>query len=353
MANRMHNLEQTKATFQVRGLVTGMKKEKAYQSGTAKNGGQWNSLDFGIAVNNNKIVFLTLKGFPRNEVYYYKAGESKGEKGTTVKVPWKDRKKSPGKGYRLIGVNISVGKDKDGNNVNEMFTEYDAVEYLHEALSDGDSLFVKGNMVFYSYTDRSGQVKKKIEFNPTQISYTKKPIDFDAEDFEEMAEFENTLVFSEIGKEMDEDSKATGRFVLSGYSIGYSNIETVSFIIDADHSGVANAIRKKMKPSNSIKTYGRISIENNIESVLEEDDWGNTEISPMERINAPVKREYIVYKVDGNTFETEKYSEEKIAAAIKAINQAKEADNKFVAEDDKADNSGWDDDIDDGETPWD
>ena len=349
MAKKIHELAQTSATFQVRGIVTGMKKEKAYQSGKTKSGGDWNSLDFGVNINNNKTVFLTLKGFPRPEVFYYKGG-AKGEKGTTVKVPWKDRKKSPGKDYRLIGINISTGKDENGKNVNEMFAEYDAVEYLAKSLSDGDSVFIKGNMVFSSYTDKNDQTKRKIELNPTQISYTQKPVDFDAEDYVEMAEFENTLVFSEINKETDENSKATGRFVLSGYSVGYSAIEPVSFVIDAEHAGVANAIKKKMNPANSIKTYGRISVETSTETVVEDDGWGSTEVSPMERQNAPVKREYIVYKVAGETFEKEKYTEEKIAAAIKAIKNAKKAEEKFVAEEDTDVDSGWGDDDD---TPFD
>lgn len=350
---RLHNLKQTTATFLVRGLVTGMKKGKAYQSGTTKNGGKWNSIEFGLNINNNKTVFIKLNGFPRDEVYYYKSGEKKGEKGTTKKVAWKDRKKSPGEGYRLIGINITTGKDENDKNINEMFTEYDAVEYLSKALHDGESLLVKGNMNFSSYV-KNDQIKRKIELVPTQISYTQNTIDFDDENFKEMAEFENTIVFADIAPETDADEKRTGRFILSGYSIGYNAIENVSFIIDKDHEAVARAIKKKMKIGNAIKTYGRISVENNIEAVTAEDDeWGSTEVSPMERINAPVKREYIVYKVDKDTFDTETYSEESIAKALKAIKNAKEASEKFVDNNNEDVDSGWGDDEDlSTDEPW-
>ena len=340
--DRIHELKQTSATFQARGVVLGMKKDKTY-----KNGGKWNVIEFGLNINNNKPIFIKLNGFTRDEVFYYKASETKGEKGSTKRVAWKDRKTSPGEGYRLIGVNISVDKDENGKNINEMFTEYDAVEHLHENLKDGESVFVKGNVVFSSFTDKNGQTKKKIELVPTQISYMD-AIDFDSADFEEMAAFENTLVFSGIEKETDENDKKTGRAILSGYSIGYNTIEPVSFIIDADHAKLAANLSKTLKSSNAIKTYGRIEVTNNTSEVEAEDDgWGETSV--MERVNAPIKREYVIFRAVKESIDTETYSDAKIANALKAIKNAKDASEKFV--DTSNDDSDWGDD-DDGDEPW-
>ena len=353
---RLHELKQTGNSFQLRGVVTGTKSQRFYKSGTGKNGGAWNVVEFGVKIAENKTVYVKLNGFPRDEVFYYKRGEN-GAKGTTQKVKWKDRKKSPGKDYRLIGINISTSKDEDGKNINETFVEYDAVEWIHEHISDGDSVFIKGNLEFSSYTDKNGQTRKKVELIPNQISYTQKPVDFDADDYKEMAEFENTIVFSDISKEEGENGKTTNRFILSGYSIGYNNVEPISFVIDADHAKVANAIKKKMRSGNAIKTYGRISVQNNIDSTeVEDDGWGSTETSPMERVNGPTIREYIVYKVDGSTFDTETYTEEDIANAIKKIKAAKEATANFGDKpnddvDDDADDWGTDDD-DSEDTPW-
>jgi hypothetical protein len=351
---RLHELKQTGNSFQLRGVVTGTKSQRFYKSGTGKNGGSWNVVEFGVKIGENKTVFVKLNGFPRDEVFYYKRGEN-GAKGTTQKVKWKDRKKAPGKDYRLIGVNISTGKDADGKNVNETFVEYDAVEWIHENLSDGDSVFIKGNLEFSSYTDRNGQTRKKADMIPTQISYTQKSIDFDADDYKEMAEFENTIVFQSIDKEMDENDKPTERYVLSGYAIGYNTVEHVSFIIDKDHAKLANNLRKAMKPGYSIKTYGKVVIINDI-SVVENDDDGWGEASPMERINSPVRREYIVYKADPNSIEKEDYTEADIERAIKKIKAAKEASANFgdkpsSAANDDVDDWGADDD-DSGEEPW-
>lgn len=329
---QLHNLKKTDSLFQLRGKVVGVKSQNFYKGGTGKNGGAWNKMQFGIQIAPNKTVYVTLNGYTRPEVFFYAKGEN-GAKGTTKRVAWKDRLKDQGAGFRLIGINISVDKDEEGNNINKTFTEYDAVEHLHTALKGNEDLFIRGTIEFSSYTDRTGQTKRSINLVPNQISFTQQPIDFDAEGYKPMAEFENTLVFSSIDQEEDENSKATGRFILSGYSINFNSIENVSFIIDAEHKAVATAIKKRMKPGNSIKTYGRIVVENHIEEVEAEDDgWGSKEKSPLERqarVNGPTTREYVVYKVDGDTFDTETYSEKEIAAALKKIKAAKEAVANF------------------------
>ena len=354
---RLHELKETANSFQIRGVVVGTKGDKFYKSGIGRNGGMWNSAEFGVKIANDKVVYVKLNGFPRDEVFYYKKGEN-GAKGDTQRVKWANRHKSPGADYRLIGVNISIGKDDKGGNINQTFTEYDAVEWLHENLSDGDSVLIRGKMVFSSYVDREGEVRRKIEFVPNQISATWEPIDLDAEDHKEMAEFTNTIVFSSIDRETGVDGKATGRAVLSGYSVGYNSVENVSFIIDADHPKVAAAIKKRMRPGNAIKTFGRIEIQNSVEPVVVEDDgWGSTEVSPLEekKVTAPSIREYIVYKVDGNTFDTDTYSEAKIEEALRKVRAAQVAAKNFGEKPGVVNvtaNDGWNDD-DDDDVSWD
>ena len=324
---KMHNMKQTPSSFQLRGIVTGTKSQRFYKSGTSKNGGSWNSLEWGIKIADNKTVYVAMRGFPREEVFYYKKGEN-GAKGTTQRVAWKDRKKAPGKDFKLIGVNVSTGKNEEGKNVNEVFTEFDAIEWLHDNLSDGDSVFIKGNIQFSSYTDRNGQVRKKIELVPTQISYTQNPVNFDAEDYVEMAEFENTLVFSSIDQEEDENGKATGKYILSGWSIGFNSVENVSFVIDEDHKKLATNIKKAMREGYSIKTFGRIEVIVD-STTVDEDDAGWGESSPLERLNAPVRREYVVYRADPGSISKDDYSTDDIAAAIRKINAAKSAAENF------------------------
>lgn len=361
----LHNLKKTDNMFQLRGKVSGVKSQNFYKSGTGKSGGAWNKIQFGVQVAEGKTVYVTLNGYTRPEVFFYAKGEN-GAKGTTKRVAWKDRHHSQGEGFNLIGIRLSVGKDDNGNNLNRTFTEYDAVEQLHRTLKDGEDLFIKGTIDFSSYTDKNGQTKRSINLVPNQISFTQQPIDFSAEGFKEMAEFENTIVFSSIDQEEDESGKATGRFILSGYSIGYNTVENVSFIMDADHKKLATAIKKKMKIGNSIKTYGRIDVINNIAEVeveAEDDGWNVAgEASPLEkqnRANGPTVREYVVYRVATETFDTETYSEKEIAAALKKIKAAKEATTNFGDKpvtkaniDIEVDDDWGTDDFDD-DTPWD
>ena len=349
----LHNMKQTSNSFQCRGIVSGTKSQKFYKDkiGTNKDG---ISVNFGVNIADKKSVFITLTGYPKKEAYYYKRGEN-GDKGTTKSVAWKDRKKSPGEGYSLIGTKITTGKDKDGNNINTVFTEYDAVNYLKENLHDGDSVFIKGKIEFRSWTDKNGQTVRSITFVPNQISYTNNPIDFEADDYKEMCEFENTLVFNSIDPETDENDKKTGRFILTGYAIGYNSVENISFIVPAEQEKLAKNLHKAMKPGYAIKTFGRVDVINNI-SVIEEDQegWGST--SPMERINAPTIREYLVYRADPNSIEKEEYSEDEINEAIRKIKAAKAAKENFgesVNTNNDSDDWGSDDDSDLDESPWD
>lgn len=349
----IHNLKQTSNSFQCRGIVLGTKSQKFYKDkiGSSQNG---ISVNFGVNIDDKKPVYITLTAYPKKEVYYYKKGKN-GAKGTSKAVAWKDRKKSPGEGYNLIGVKISTGKDADGNNINTVFTDYDAVNYLKENLKDGDSVFIKGKIEFRSWTGKNGQLVKSVNLVPDQISYTKSPIDFDAEDYKEMCEFENTLVFNSIDPETDENEKKTGRFILTGYSIAYNSVENVSFIVPAEQEKLAKNLHKAMKPGYAIKTFGRVEVINDISAIEDDQEcWGST--SPMERINTPTRREYIVYRADPSSIEKEDYSEDKIAEAIRKINAAKTAKENFGEKpniDVSVDDDDWDIDDDSDDSPWD
>lgn len=349
---RLHELKETKSEFQVRGIVTGTKSKRFYKSGNSANGA-WNAVEFGITFDEGKTVYVSMRGFTRNEVFYYKKGED-GAKGDTKRVPWKDRNKTPGAGYNLIGVSLSVGKDADGKNINSTMTEFDAVEHIAKNFHDGDSVKVVGTLQFSSYTDRNGETKKRTELVPTKIYYTGEPIVFSEQDKPGTCEFYNTLVFSGIDKEMDERDKPTGKFILSGFSVGYNSVDPVSFVMNESSAKLAGNMKKKLKYGNAIKTYGRVDVIVDASTVETEDDgWG--EPSPLQRINSPVRREYVVYKADPDTIDTDTYSEESIAVALKRIRAAKTAEENFSGKAKKNITVEVDDDwsVDDSEdTPW-
>ena len=346
---KLHELKQTPNVFQARGKVTGVKKKNFFTNGVTTNGTEYQAVEFGVQIDTNKTVYVTLNAFVRDAVYYSKRGE-KGTKSIVKSVPWVNRKQCPGDGFQLIGVNISTGRDADGNNVNEKMTEYDAVSWLRDNLNDGDDVFIRGKLEFSSYTNKKGEKSRRTRLVPTQISYCKRPVDFTEEGFTPMCEFENTLVFSAIEQETDDELKPTGRYILSGYSIGYNTVEDVSFIIDADHGKLAKNLRKAMKPGYSINTFGKVNVVIDVSTEEEDDGWG--EASPLERINSPVRREYIVYKADPSTIDKDTYSEEDIAKAIKNINDAKTVKANFGESNSESDDSDWGSDDDFGDEEW-
>ena len=61
--------------------------------------------------------------------------------------------------------------------------------------------------------------------------------------------------------------------------------------------------------------------------VDDDDDWG--EADAMEKVSAPVKREFIVTGAKGSTIDRELYTEANIAEANAKINQSNKAENDF------------------------
>lgn len=345
MANKLHELKQNSMTFEARGLISGTKSKNFYKRDTSRNGNAWNELNFGLTIAPQKTIWLKIKGFEQKEVFYFEKAK-KGEKGTTKRVAWKDRKKSPGDNYRLSGINISVDKDADNNNINEIMVPFDAVEYLYKNLKDGDSFFVKGDIIPSSFVNRDGNTSRKIDLVPNQMSFTATPVNFAAEDFSPKADINIApFIFASIDKEVDENDKHTGRFILQGYSVQYNAIEMMNFIMEAQDAAFATKIKKKMKPGNAMTMMGNIEVVHDIAEVEEDDGWDVQRKSPLNRINSRSRYEYVIYDTKGD-FDKETYNEDDIAKAIKSIKQAKTASEKFVETSNDNDNIDWTDDDD-------
>ena len=68
------------------------------------------------------------------------------------------------------------------------------------------------------------------------------------------------------------------------------------------------------------------------ETVVDDDDnWG--EEDAMEKVSAPVKREFIVTGAKGSTIDKELYTEANVAEAMAKIAQANKAENDFGGDD--------------------
>lgn len=357
MANKLFELPQTKGTFQVRGIVSGVEKDNFYTEKKTKTGKDFRMVNFGVEYEDKKTIFPTLNGMPRDKVYFSKKDKDTGNTDTKA-IAWKDRIKKAPEGYRMIGVLAGLQKIKDENgkvrNDNKTLTEYDACEYISENLQDGDSVFVKGNLEFGSYTNKDGEVSRTTKFVPTQISLCQNDVDFEAEDYAPAHDFTQTIVFVGIDQEREND-KPTGRFVVDAKIVNYNSIESAEFIIE--DAKLAKQMRSGLKPYNSIQVHGHINVVNNVEDVNDEEDddcWG--ESNDMDkRVFAPTHRELIITGAKPSTIDKDTYTEKAIDEAIKKVNASKKAEQDFTGKAESTSNvdDDWGDDAsDDEDEPW-
>lgn len=349
---RIHNLPETKGSFQVKGKINGVKKEKFYTTKKTKTNKDFRAVNFGCEYDEKKSVFINLSESPKPNVYFSKKNE-KGKTDTKA-VAWENRNKFSEDGYRLIGVNLGLTKttDKDGNEVNDKKTmvPFDACEYIKENMNDNMSTFIRGNIEFSSFVDSEGNIRRNIKYIPNQISLCK-AVDFDEynEENKPVHDFTQTIVFMGIDKEK-ENEKDTGRFVVSAKIITYGDIVDTEFIItDAKLAGL---FKKNLKPYCSISVHGHIEVTHKIEEVSEEDSWGET--NSMNVVNSPSKTEMIITGATPSTIDRETYTEKNVSEAIVKIRNAKTAEQNFsgnTSSNDNADDWG-SDDVMDEDDPW-
>jgi len=346
MANKIHELAQTKGTFQVRGVVSEMQKETAYQEIETKNGNTMRRLKFAVSPDGKGKIFLELTAFPKSDVYFYSKDEKK-----TIKVPFANRNKPQAEGYNLIGINLGLEKTKDkkGKEVNKKITlcEYDATMYIFEHMADGDEVFINGDIEFSSQNTDDG-VKRYHKLIPKQISLLSQPLDFTAEDFVSHAYFSQQVIVKRVTEDTDKKDNNT---ILQANVVNYSAIEDVEFPVA--HKGLIKTL-KKLKPYNSLVVTGSLHQEPITEQVEVEDDWG--EVDHMSRISSFSPMQFLVTGAKKETLDTDTYTKESIITAQRAIeewgaNKIQEQINgtRTTATDDDGD---WGAEIDDEEIPF-
>ena len=356
MANRIFDLPETRGTFQVRGIINGVDKERFYTDKKTKTGKDFRAVNFGCEYNDKQTIYLSLNGMPQQKVYFSKRNQSTG-KTETKDVPWVNRNKFNEDGFRMIGVGLGLTKttDQSGKVVNDKktMTPFDACEYINENMNDDMSTFIKGNIEFSSYSDNEGNVRRSVKYIPGQISLCKE-VDFskyDDADNKPAHDFTQTIIYTNIDAEKVDD-KATGRFIVSAKIVTYSDIVDTEFIIT--DKNLANLFRKNLKPYCAITVHGKIEVSHSVQEVAEEDSWG--EANAMNRVSAPTKTEMIITGATPSTIDRETYTEKNVAEAMAKVKASKTAEQNFsgkATESTSADSWGDSyDDTDDESDPW-
>lgn len=321
--------DKTNGTFELRGIVTATKKDEFYSEGTTKNHKPYRSINFGVEIESGKTIYIKLFGMPQEKVFFSKRDKDT-KKTDTQAVDWKDRMTWKREGYRMIGVNCGVTKklDEKGNEVNDskILTPFDACGELRN-LSDGQSVFVKGNITYSTY-----QGKHQINFEPNQVSLMTKPLNFEADDFVPHALFTQTIIFQNVAKSEEVENE----FVISAKTVGFNSVEDCEFV--THNARLAKTFKSSVKPYNSVEVFGDIVVESHIEEVEEDDGWGVS--NKMKRVSSPTVRKLMITGADKDSLDKEKYTEEIIDKALAVIAANRNAKKEYGASDDGSNASG-------------
>lgn len=348
---RIFDLQETKGEFQLKGIVSGTEKDGFYKDKKTKTNKDMRFINFGAEYERNSTLYISLQGMERDNVYFIKPPKEKGGQSDIVTVPWAERFSFNREGYRLMGTQVGVKKivDAEGKTVNDKktLTEFDACKEISDNLKDNASVFVRGSLDYSSFTDDNGNKRISIKLSPRQVSLCS-DIDFDDEKFNQQNDFRQTIVFMGLDKEKDDNDKETGRSIVSAKIITYSTIEDMEFIIE--DSKLAGMFKKNLKPYNAITVSGHMVSSKQVEEVQDDDEWG--EADAMDRISAPVKREFIITGAKGSTVDTTLYTKENIEDAMAKIAKANKVNDDFGTNSD----DDWGDvgsDADDDDEAWD
>ncbi|MFC8685997.1 hypothetical protein [Brevibacillus porteri] len=314
-------LPQTRGMFQLRGIVTGMKRENALKTGETKTKKKRNVLNMGVTTAPESTVYVTIEGMVKEEVYFGKKSEVKGEKGETIKVPWAKRFDKQPEGFNMYGVALGIEKDDEGNNVKKVLTEYDATTEVHKKLEDGQSVFIRGD-IDYSSFKTDDEIRKNKKFMIKNL-YLAKEIDFEDEKFAEMNDFKQRIVYMGIEKVEDKDDP---RFQVNAKIVTHQTIEETDFIIR--ESSLANQFRKNLKPYTAIDVWGNIYNKVDSEEMEEPSKkaWGKED--SFKRLNKNYIRELVITGADPESIDTETYTEKIIEEALKVLKEFGDSEEK-------------------------
>lgn len=337
----MAELEQTRGNFKLIGKVVNIDRENAYaekMQGQGKNKGkQYRQLRFGIQTAPDNIVQIGMFSYEPSDVYIWETEAKKGAKMPYAK--WKANRKVLEKQKKIpLQTAIGIERDEKGKTNTQHLPSWDAIEYIHDSLFNGDSVVVEGQVSYSSYTNGNGDEVTGTNYNLERLFTLKEPVDFSSDKFEETSVFTQEFIYE--GAEVDKKTKVATVF---GKTIGYApegqvpKMVDVSFEIsfeDDDENKtmekMAKTYVKKVPYGSYLKVHGNVL--NKAISELVEDDDNDDDVLAMlggekNRMQATITYKRAMEIRGTDAIEQSKYTEEDLAQTNDLIVEEKEEDD--------------------------
>lgn len=207
--------------FSIYGKVESINKDKFYSKTQTQRDKR--SLTLGIRTSKDNVVYIPMNAVSQNNVYFVKRNPETNKTEDTKIIPWDERNSVnlPEEYTPMSRITVGLEQETDDKGVLQNKREhkilFDALQDIYDLVDVGDDLYIRGSVDVESYTAQNGEKRNIVRLTPTQISKrrTNKELDFEAEDFTETNELNQTLIPTSV--EVDDDMN---RAVIYGLVIG-------------------------------------------------------------------------------------------------------------------------------------
>lgn len=267
----MTELKQTVGKIRIEGKIAGLDAEGAYREGDTKARQPYRSISTSVKTSPTNVIYnIDLFGqVPTKKVKIFsnKNGEKK-----QLEIDFDDRDNIPD-GFTCFGFGtVGTGFEKESNKLKmKNYFNYDGVKVIKDSLQNDVSVWIDGEFNINTY-ESNGETKTNVKYTISRIG-VKDDIDFEADNFNEVASFEQEFVVTQ-----HQFDKETKKLYVGARIIGWDKTwKDITFVVDANkYETLAANIYKKTKFGDLLKVQGLIRSGVELAEVEEEPqlNWG-------------------------------------------------------------------------------
>ena len=245
-------MNQSKLYFKMRGKIYGIGERDITKNKVEDD--KKIQLRFRLKSSNDNAHFCQItqwKSMVGKDVYLSKKVDNDFK---TSKLSWDMRHTEMQDGWEMMGVKMKAPQDESTKTLVPM----DAIDYILANFKDGDDIFIQGQATAFN-----GHMNYEVD----KLYPTTNKIDFDAEDFEEVAEITGSLVYNSAMKSGDD-------MLVDTYFIDYKKqAQELKLIITGDDKQFQNALMNIMEFGEEFKgdfiIHNRVKYKETAEEVQE------------------------------------------------------------------------------------